>query len=1784
MGSVKDDRKLSSLENEAMVKDFGAILGRLRSQLLDLTARNRLVNFRYTRRSLRFAGAGLDGPYNSLLAGKSLHLQYVPLPSDGEANEHPPARDYAAQLGLPTSYELEYTDTSTGQLQTLLYPKDLDRVIRVMQEENRLATDEAGSHILFLVSGFLQYTLTKEAGASKYIAPLLLLPVQFCRGDVDPVSGLYTYYLESLEEEDEVRDNITLREKLNHELGFQLPVYEKSHSPSSYLQEISDACGNRKGWQILPYLSLVLLSFKKIALWADLDVQKDQILVDHPLMRKLFGIEENGSSNEELVSGEEENSIDEHPLAELPFIYDADSSQHRALIDALEGKNLVIVGPPGTGKSQTITNLIATSMGRGKSVLFVSEKKAALDVVAKRLEAAGLGPFCLELHSNKSCKKVVLGSLEQRLHQTFLAAKSTQNELRLLREMRQQLNAYAAQINKPIDIPGDPTVHDLLWKVEKARQLLEPMAVELRSLCWSDALQWRADDVSHRRKILADLGMHYDQLGHGVPDHPLKGVAITSLSSIDRSKMEDALRGGIAATTGLSDTFVALHGSDAVHSLSIENCTTWQATLKLITPCACIGTDFAQRLQESSSSAVREALELIKTLSTNLVESNQLFPTYGELNAMSLAQSPIDDMSIAHLTELAQHFVSALSQDDKLLPHASLDDLEKLVAWFRPSERHQFLPWSLERMRSVLAGLAALPFSEDSDIYNLFEIKSLDCNHLGGLIAETLRLIHQLDRHRNSLALPKREFNLKGMGEVPWEVLKVLHEVLSSAPHHFSLARTLGMNEDTWDEALKKVQKLSQEQQQLSTCFLFDQLPTTEVLQDCLQTAREADWWSFICRRIRRAQKLCHRLWCQASTIDIFSRQFDHLLFWCQERDEFLSDPARKTLFEDYLVLGGTARETLEALSWWDSVRQRLANISVDWKDRIFYVSSEYGTHLFEVSENTIRYLEIDQKNIYELFQINTALYQHQVELAPYYLVLKTLIPLMNKLAPFAPSITFIALIEVYQRLMHCCSELNTLGQSVDHSFSWDEFKSLLRKQLSEVEFVVQRFQSLAPASLTPRQINSAIHARQRAAELRACVQAHSLLGSLTVPSSALDVEELALLEKTLSWWLQVKESGIPSSLSKRVIVQPLELNRVCDALQQGLYYMQQWSTAVEKLRQLDFVDCVLGPLPSKEVSLDEVRAAKNRFQRILTGLDGMDIWIAYNRCKEAGMFLSIIDLIQHLEAGRLTSVQLSDAFDYVYYHSCVYALYKQCPDLPQYIGYTLEDIRRRFSETDRKIIRLNGINLGADIARRPVPEGRRAPKASEQTELVLLEHEMAKSRRHLPIRQLMMQAGRAIQALKPCFLMSPLSVAQYLPKSSLTFDLLVIDEASQMRLPEAFASVLRAKQIVVVGDPKQLPPSNFFEEAVDDNNDEDEDGGAIEEADSILERCLQVFKAPRQLRWHYRSRHQNLIAFSNYHFYDNRLIILPACHADNARVGVHYNYISDGIYINRTNRIEAEKIVEAVISQLLRDSVSTVGVVTLNQPQREMIDEIFEQKLREIPALREVVEQFEACGQKVFIRNLENVQGDERDIIFISTVYGKMPGSVVVRQTFGPVNGSSGWRRLNVLFTRARQCVELYTSMQPEDIVLNEQSSVGHRILKHYLEFAQNGQLAPINPSVGEVENPFEEAIAELLRRHGYDVRPQLGVQGYWIDLVVCHPDKPGEYLAAIECDGATYHSSRSARDRDRIRQQLLEALGWKGKIFRIWSTDWFTNPVKQSNRLLDFLALLRFPKPKDD
>lgn len=506
---------------------------------------------------------------------------------------------------------------------------------------------------------------------------------------------------------------------------------------------------------------------------------------------------------------------------------------------------------------------------------------------------------------------------------------------------------------------------------------------------------------------------------------------------------------------------------------------------------------------------------------------------------------------------------------------------------------------------------------------------------------------------------------------------------------------------------------------------------------------------------------------------------------------------------------------------------------------------------------------------------------------------------------------------------------------------------------------------------------------------------------------------------------------------------------------------------------------------------------------------------------------------------------------------------------LSKYDGNNLNNLRAKLAELDKQIIELSRKRLRMQLLKSAKPpQGIGQGRKSEYTEMALLRNEAAKKKRLIPVRELTARSGLSLLEIKPCWMMSPLAVAQYIQKGSMEFDLVIIDEASQMTPEDSIGALARGKRAMVVGDTNQLPPTPFFRKVLDDI-DEDEDEAVLEE--SILEMANAVFRPARRLKWHYRSRHSGLIAFSNKYVYDSDLTVFPSPDINRSDRGVFF-YPVKGLYSNGTNPIEAAEMVKATIDFMHKFKSMSLGIVLLNQKQQELVQEQLEYAIAHDSIAQEYVEKWQSAKvrdglEKLFVKNLENVQGDERDVIFIGTVYGREKDDAPVMQRFGPINGIAGKRRLNVLFTRAKYKIVTFSSMNANDIRVDKNSNEGVYLFKAWLEYSASGHLLEAHLSNKEPGSVFEEYVISQLKGMGCEAVPQVGVAGYFIDIGVKHPNWPNGFIMGIECDGSSYHSSKSARDRDRLRQEILTGLGWK--LYRIWSTDWFNDPVYESQRL---------------
>ncbi len=653
------------------------------------------------------------------------------------------------------------------------------------------------------------------------------------------------------------------------------------------------------------------------------------------------------------------------------------------------------------------------------------------------------------------------------------------------------------------------------------------------------------------------------------------------------------------------------------------------------------------------------------------------------------------------------------------------------------------------------------------------------------------------------------------------------------------------------------------------------------------------------------------------------------------------------------------------------------------------------------------------------------------------------------------------------------------------------------------------------------------------------------------------------------NWYQRVRK------VSRDISVENLEKltasPEACAQMSESLHTLvSQAEDAVEE------VDGILQIAPdsaygARSAPESEIASILNRLAAIGSNQERYAEWCKNQRLAANVASLGLETLADRIDAGELDADAAVNELKFAYAEALWKKARRELPQLDTFSEFDRHEIVQAFRDCEQDRIKdvqslIKARHLGQ------LPSGAIG-------EMGIIRGEIARKRGHKPIRKLFDAAGPILQRIKPVLLMSPISVAQFLPPNSVEFDLLVIDEASQVRPEDALGAVARAKQIVVVGDQQQLPPTSFFDRLTGNDSEDDEQddllGGAARatQTESILSLCEARSIPGRMLEWHYRSRDPSLIAVSNVEFYRGELVLPPSPLQYDNRYGLRFIPVK-GAYTSKskgsgrpgTNKIEAQEIVKAVARHAVEHPNLSLGIVAFSVTQRNMITDLLELERRKNHRMDEFLR--EGKPEDLFVKNIENVQGDERDVIMVSVGYGPHEtGGRLQSMSFGPVNTDGGERRLNVLFSRARIRCDVYASFDPGEIDLSRTSKDGPRILKRFLQYAKTGQLEQSVPTGGLADSPFEEDVATAIRGLGYEVDHQVGSAGFLIDLGVKHPKRSGQYMIAVECDGATYHSALWARERDRLRQEILEHLGWK--FHRIWSTDWFYRREKEIERL---------------
>lgn len=1683
-------------------------VAKLRAKLIDLSRKSPLIAFKHTSRSasqLRFIDERPDLLFERLSQG-SMGFEALPGEEQTPADERTPQFGIAyerarltdtefleataqlgdaetdvtpwqnaerslrarvrAQLGLPKldygksldvtalarahgfdpSYDLKPSDDDDvaahhedDSIRVLLTRKELDRRLKSIADRATSHLRETGHHTLHLAFGFVQWFEDDASDIASH-APLLLLPVALAK---DESRAKKDYRLSLWEGELEI--NVALIEKAREHWGLNLPSLRNDETPESYFVRVKSVLDQGRRLTLRTFVTLSVLP--PMIMWRDLDPEKwpEDAFANHRLLPGLIG-----ATGITGVDGDDTVIDIDDPVhaARVPaLITDADASQHRAIMDMAAGRDMAIEGPPGTGKSQTITNMIATALAQGKRILFVAEKQAALRVVSDRLRVAGFGPLILELHGDKASRTEIYAGVRERLEARHGSdTRALEDKRAELRRHRDLLRRYLSLVRTPLGSLGQ-TAHLLAWREVRLRDRFTREQVKAMESRWSpeSPLELDRPTLSENREHLAQFGkalLALDQVQEGTRT---RWTLAGKLDPFDQSKELDAVGEAGRAAGAIADVALSLKALGV--TIPHPNDEIWAASAQLeaIAPLTC-----------SNERTVRTALH-------NRSEAIEILAAQREWQMQRDAISGDIDDPDAVTVETAEALRDTLHIER--CPKSLAEAQQAQALHERLSKELEDAGREIERTNDKLSCGSQTSARNAQVVAAVFAELGKSSSAVGALMS------------RNLLEMASEG-------------------VISSAEQAASilLAERSELEAITQDEAMSA-----------------DAAGLEDVAETLEATGAIARLFS---GRYKTAKRQAARLLINASDREQAADSLRRVANYSRARRIFQDESNAESLFPALLWNG---------------------------------IDSDFGslrTAQSLVSQSATRLASLDETGVLSWWLASDAMERQAFSAG-----CERLDALLNEItiaglgaAPLKDLPTVCAdRIKELHRLVEAANAVGVRPEAPLLRASGGNIADALLKLIQargtfdayrskpEFDWVGEVTMSLQP--------------------LQVCLDETDALCAIAGP---IDVRTL------------MNEAEAPAALVS-------SLARASADLSRELSVWEGASNAVWETAELDSVEVCEG------LSWEQASAA---FTALSTDRQGAGLAADLLKYRATLASHQLSAFADAATAGEVPSGQLNDIYELIATSALLRSyLGGEGQELGRLGSLSLDAARQSFKRVDKELHKLEATAIVANRLKDRGPRGISHGPRSTHTELGLLEHEVELKRPRTPLRDVAHRAGEALQALKPVWMMSPTSIAQFIRPGSLKFDLLIVDEASQMRPEFSVSCIMRADQFVVVGDANQLPPSDHFQVATTDGDDDDGDGiGVDENTESILDLANQRFRSKPRLRWHYRSQHESLIQFSNRNFYDRDLVVFPSPLAnEDPLLGVKCVYAPsfhpDTIYESSINQREAELVIEQAFALMQTHPERSIGIVAMNAKQTELIKNEFERLIVEEERVRKYVEAFADTIDEFFIKNLENVQGDERDIILISTVYG--PGKDgKVRQNFGLMNREVGWRRLNVLVTRAKMSCRLITSLRPDDVKVTDNSSRGVIAFKNYLTYAHGGAHYD-DASGGETDSDFEIFVADALRGAGYEAVYQVGVENFRIDLGVRHENCPIGFIAGVECDGAPYHSGLSVRDRDHIRQTVLENLGWN--IYRVWSTDWFADPARETAKLLAWLERVR-------
>lgn len=1624
--------------------DISKVIAGWQTKLLQLDRRNSLLYFRNARNPQAKSGAvGIVG------TGPDALLDRLQRSRIGLSFPYAEQRKRTPSLSKD---ERDDTDLRPGDLETDCGPGPLQSRLLGLHRKEREWKEEQGVNVLFVALGFLNWI---DFDGDTAQAPLLLVPA-----DLERDSPRDPWRLKL--EEDDIQINATLRYQLSL-FGVEFPEYGHD-APSAYLREIVQRISPKKNWSVEPVMALATFPFAKMAMWEDLDEMSRQG-TEHPVVRALAGNSEalrpprdvttrRLPPEEELEGGGLDSLL---PVKEQFTVLPADHSQLRAIELARRGAHLVVHGPPGTGKSQTIANIIATFLADGKKILFVSEKTAALDVVKQRLEDHELGSFCLDLHSKRASK----ASVYQQIREAIEAPRTTAASFPLdkLEGQRERLNSVARALHERRS-PLGLSVFEVHGRYARIRSL-QRVDFPLRQVggLTSDDLDRIGEATARIARRRAEFEAHQTS--------PWRSLRRTS-PGMD---LPDELRRAAATMRG---TVMELQASGVRESEGLG----WRPPK---TP--------------------KEA-EIARRIAGHMVHCPGIPEIWLSGDALSRLERRAKDLATMQSERRSLEKRLALYLGS---PLPALDFQELRLRLGIPFKDEQLLRDALGAAWSER--LSPPPEACEQNLRIAID-RTRRLREAALLLIETLAVTTRLDRASQVRLVAQRVRTALATTPVPEAWFE---------PGGFSFVRT------KLDQARAQLTELEQAERGLFKDFEEDLL--TRVSPEMLiryRTDHQSLWRTF-----RKSY-----------------RDDQRALRGSLRRPRKLPTDEALSVVESALRVRGLQEKWLvDSAGYAAAFGARFSGRSTSWQELAATVAEvESWVQSWEWGSESARHcFSAEQRNAVEsrLRELEAAFVEWQ----------ESALAVHGADADSDLAIRQNALeagIEIVARLVRDGSSLwpNLRGSLKD----WGQLVELLSEAVKLRRIKVQD-QDLAP-------------------DLRKDFE-----GYYEGPDS-----DWQNAQSALGWargLLDVTGGRVSHGLSAQC--------RQPRPPEQYAEQEQRLATAISAF-QAKAIDFSLTFDP-RQVGWDDWEIPE--FERLTSWLgwlvehaDGALAWLEYSQAVRDLEALLAPGVVNALREVTENATQVPDLVLRRVYAAWIDHMREKDPRL-QFHPRDHEALREEFRKLDRSFVQANRARIRAKCFRGyPDEDG----PAIQGGQLGKLNHQLSLKRRQMPVRKLIREVPLVLQALKPCFLMSPVAVSQYLSRpelatDSFTFDAVIFDEASQIFPEDAVPAIARARQVIVVGDRKQLPPTSFFRREVFEDDDDEPTADRLEGVESILDVMVGMAGGGVQSAYlgvHYRSRHEHLIRYSNHHFYEDRLLTFPSPDMTGSH-GLKDIYLPDGRYdagASRTNQREAETAVEQVFKMMRTCPESeSIGVVALSKAQADRIEEMINERRLQDSSLDSRFAEDRA--ERFFVKNLENVQGDERDHIILSLGYGPTVGSGAVPNRFGPINREGGERRLNVAVTRARQSLTLIRSLRPEQITSETE---GTRLFRRFLEYAQDPvrafeQVIDVDPAA-ESESPFEEAVYRAMTERGHKVSRQVGCFGYRIDLAIAAEDG-SRYDLGIECDGRTYHSTPAARDRDWLRQDVLEGLGWT--IHRIWSTDWIKDPKGQIQAVEAALARAR-------